>query len=155
MQFSSPSISFPSLRPKYFLHLPFASPHLGSNIHTTFEPKPIKTIKMNYHLVQFRYQDDWGAEYLTRSLKFAYCTASSACPPPLIWGRVEPSLLSLRTLLAYCTSPWWWWWWNNWWNDCQGKPKYSEKTCPVPLCPPQIPHDLAQTRTWPLWEVGN
>jgi hypothetical protein len=25
----------------------------------------------------------------------------------------------------------WWWLWRNWWNeDWQGKPKYSEKTCP-------------------------
>jgi hypothetical protein len=33
--------------------------------------------------------------------------------------------------LAYCTSPGWLWWWRNWWNDdWQGKPKYSEKTCP-------------------------
>jgi hypothetical protein len=47
-------------------------------------------------------------------------------------------LLVLRPLVAYCTSPrwwwwWWWWWWlwRNWWNkDWQGKPKYSEKTCP-------------------------
>jgi hypothetical protein len=29
-------------------------------------------------------------------------------------------------------------------NEWQEKPKYSEKTCPVPLCPPQIPHDLTQ-----------
>jgi hypothetical protein len=29
---------------------------------------------------------------------------------------------------------------EQWWNDIlQGKPKYSEKTYPVPLCPPQIP----------------
>jgi hypothetical protein len=29
----------------------------------------------------------------------------------------------------------WWWLWRNWWNiDWQGKPKYSEKTCPMPLC---------------------
>jgi hypothetical protein len=28
-------------------------------------------------------------------------------------------------------------------SEWQRKPKYSEKkTCPVPLCPPQIPHDL-------------
>jgi hypothetical protein len=27
----------------------------------------------------------------------------------------------------------------NWWTDWQGKPKYSEKPAPVPLCPPQIP----------------
>jgi hypothetical protein len=39
----------------------------------------------------------------------------------------------LRPLLAYCTSPndRWGWLWSNWWNeDWQGKPKYSEKTCP-------------------------
>jgi hypothetical protein len=33
--------------------------------------------------------------------------------------------------LAYCTCPGWLWWWRIWWNeDWQGKPKYSEKTCP-------------------------
>jgi hypothetical protein len=34
-------------------------------------------------------------------------------------------------------------------NECQGNPKCSEKTVPVPpLCPPQIPHDLIRDRTW-------
>jgi hypothetical protein len=37
---------------------------------------------------------------------------------------------ALRPPMAYCTSPWWLWWWRKWWNDWQGKPKYSEKTCP-------------------------
>jgi hypothetical protein len=33
--------------------------------------------------------------------------------------------------MAYCTCPGWLWWWRIWWNeDLQGKPKYSEKTCP-------------------------
>jgi hypothetical protein len=32
--------------------------------------------------------------------------------------------------LAYCAGPGWLWWWRNWSNDWQGKPKYSEKTCP-------------------------
>jgi hypothetical protein len=33
--------------------------------------------------------------------------------------------------MAYCASPGWLWWCRNWWNDdWQGKPKYSEKTCP-------------------------
>jgi hypothetical protein len=33
--------------------------------------------------------------------------------------------------MAYCTCPGWLWWWRIWWNeDWQGKPKYSEKTCP-------------------------
>jgi hypothetical protein len=36
---------------------------------------------------------------------------------------------ALRPQMAYCASPGWLWW-RNWWNDWQGKPKYSEKTCP-------------------------
>jgi hypothetical protein len=33
--------------------------------------------------------------------------------------------------MAYCTCPGWLWWWRIWWNeDWQGKPNYSEKTCP-------------------------
>jgi hypothetical protein len=33
--------------------------------------------------------------------------------------------------LACCTYPGWLWGWRIWWNDdWQGKPKYSEKTCP-------------------------
>jgi hypothetical protein len=36
-----------------------------------------------------------------------------------------------RPLLAYYTCPEWLWGWRIWWNeDWQGKPKYSEKTCP-------------------------
>jgi hypothetical protein len=41
---------------------------------------------------------------------------------------------------GYCGHYWpivpapddrWWWLWRNWWNeDWQGKPKYSEETCP-------------------------
>jgi hypothetical protein len=33
--------------------------------------------------------------------------------------------------MAYCTCPGWLWWWRICWNeDSQGKPKYSEETCP-------------------------
>jgi hypothetical protein len=32
--------------------------------------------------------------------------------------------------MAHCVSLGWLWWWINWWNDWQGKPKYSEQTCP-------------------------
>jgi hypothetical protein len=33
--------------------------------------------------------------------------------------------------MAYCTCPGWLWWWRIWCSeDWQGKPKYSEKTCP-------------------------
>jgi hypothetical protein len=48
----------------------------------------------------------------------------------IILSGVRLSLLVLRPLLAYCTSPRCWLW-RDWWNeDWQGKPKYSEKTCP-------------------------
>jgi hypothetical protein len=33
-------------------------------------------------------------------------------------------------LLAYCICPGWLWRWKIWWNEWQGKPKYSEETCP-------------------------
>jgi hypothetical protein len=40
--------------------------------------------------------------------------------------------------------------WSNWLNeDWQGKLKYSKKTTPAPLCPPQIPLDQTQDRTRP------
>jgi hypothetical protein len=37
---------------------------------------------------------------------------------------------ALRPLIGLLCHPGWSWWWRNWWNDWQGKPKYSEKTCP-------------------------
>jgi hypothetical protein len=59
-------------------------------------------------------------------------------------------LLALRPLLAYCTSlGWQWiWLWRSRWNvDWQGKPKFSEKTCPsTTFVHQKIPHD--QTRVW-------
>jgi hypothetical protein len=59
--------------------------------------------------------------------------------------------------LAYCICPGWLWGWRIWLNDdWQGKLKYSEKTCPVPLRPPQIPHDLNGRETGtPLWEASD
>jgi hypothetical protein len=46
----------------------------------------------------------------------------------------------VRWDFGYCGHYWpiipalddsWWWLWRNWWNeDWQGKPQYSEKTCP-------------------------
>jgi hypothetical protein len=44
--------------------------------------------------------------------------------------------------LAYCTCPGWLWRWRIWWNEWQGKPKYSEKTCPDATLPTTNP-------TWP------
>jgi hypothetical protein len=68
---------------------------------------------------------------------------------PRMWtDQSVKDLLFLLLLLVgwdwvswYCGHYWpigpaqmidrWWWLWRNWWNeDWQGKPKYSEKTCP-------------------------
>jgi hypothetical protein len=43
--------------------------------------------------------------------------------------------------LAYCACPRWLWGWRIWWNEWQGKPKYSEKTCP----------DATLSTTNPTW----
>jgi hypothetical protein len=56
----------------------------------------------------------------------------------------RPSLIYcayLGHLLAYCTCPGWLWGWRIWWNEWQGKPKYSEKTC----------HDATLSTTNPTW----
>jgi hypothetical protein len=38
--------------------------------------------------------------------------------------------------------------WSNWWNEIwQGKPKYSRKPTPAPLCPPQNPTWQTRSRT--------
>jgi hypothetical protein len=49
----------------------------------------------------------------------------------IVWGGVQTgSTRHVGHLSAYCTCPGWLWRWRNWWNEWQGKPKYSEKTCP-------------------------
>jgi hypothetical protein len=59
-------------------------------------------------------------------------------------------LLALRPLLAYCASlGWQWrWLWRSRWNvDWQGKPMFSDKTCPsATFVHHKIPHD--QTGVW-------
>jgi hypothetical protein len=48
-----------------------------------------------------------------------------------------------------------WWLWSNRWNEnWQDKQKYLEKPSLVPLCPPQIPHDLTWAWT-PAAAVGS
>jgi hypothetical protein len=42
---------------------------------------------------------------------------------------MESNPLLHRPLLAYCTGPGWWVW-SKKWNAWQGKPSYSENTCP-------------------------
>jgi hypothetical protein len=49
----------------------------------------------------------------------------------IVGGGVQTgSTRHVGHLLAYCTCPGWLWGWRILWNEWQGKPKYSEKTCP-------------------------
>jgi hypothetical protein len=50
----------------------------------------------------------------------------------IVGGRVQAgSTRHVGHWMAYFTCPGWLWWWRIWWNEnWQGKPKYSEKTCP-------------------------
>jgi hypothetical protein len=56
---------------------------------------------------------------------------------------------ALRPLLAYWTFPGWLWWWRSWCNEgfWQGKPKYSEKTCPDATLPTTNPTYQTRVRT--------
>jgi hypothetical protein len=50
------------------------------------------------------------------------------------WGGVRLSLLgtsvSFWPIVLASDDGWWWWMWSSRWNEWQGKPNYSEKTCP-------------------------
>jgi hypothetical protein len=47
------------------------------------------------------------------------------------WVRLSPVRAS-ATICPIVPAPddWWWWVWSSRWYEWQGKPKYSEKTCP-------------------------
>jgi hypothetical protein len=62
----------------------------------------------------------------------------------IVGGGVQTgSTQQVGHLLAYCTCPGWLWGWRIWWNEWQGKPKYSENTCP----------DATLSTTNPTWPV--
>jgi hypothetical protein len=59
-----------------------------------------------------------------------------------VGGGVQTgSTRPLGHLLAYCTWPGGLCGWRIWWNEWQGKPRYSEKTCP----------DATLSTTNPTW----
>jgi hypothetical protein len=60
----------------------------------------------------------------------------------IVGGGVQTgSTRHVGHLLAYCTCSGWLWGWRIWWNEWQGKPKYSEKTC----------HGATLSTTNPTW----
>jgi hypothetical protein len=72
---------------------------------------------------------------------FCHCTCVCVFPPIVGAGVQTGSTWHVGHLLAYCTCPGWLWGWRIWWNEWQGKPKYSEKTC----------SDASLSTTNPTW----
>jgi hypothetical protein len=59
------------------------------------------------------------------------------------WGETESTWYVSHYLAIVPAPDDRWWLWSSWWNeDWQGKPKYSEKTCPSATVSSTIP-------TWP------
>jgi hypothetical protein len=55
-------------------------------------------------------------------------------------------------------DPGWFWGWKIWWNDGWrgGNRSTRRKPALVPLCPPQVPHDLTGRKPGlPRWEASN
>jgi hypothetical protein len=67
-------------------------------------------------------------------------TKHGVFPPSPSGAQTQGRIFLVGWDFWYCGHYWpivpapydrWWWLWRNWWNkDWQGKPKYSEKTCP-------------------------
>jgi hypothetical protein len=75
-----------------------------------------------------------------RVVCFIFFIASGVGLNPFYCGHIWP--------IVRARDNRWGWLWTNWRiEDWKGKPKYSEKTAPAPLCPPQIPLDQIRDRT--------
>jgi hypothetical protein len=85
----------------------------------------------------------WKHKSLVYHIRLNYATLR------LVGGGVQQGPLGTSaTHWPIVACPRWLWWWRIWWNeDWQGKQKYSEKTAPAPLCPPQISLDQTRDRT--------
>jgi hypothetical protein len=59
------------------------------------------------------------------------------------WSRTEPTIIeaTIWPTVPATDDNGWWWVWSSRWNVWQGKPKYSEKTCPI----------AALSTTYPTW----
>jgi hypothetical protein len=64
----------------------------------------------------------------------------------LMWWDYVPELQPLTDVLFIRPSDIWVWRATVNWN-WKGKTELREKPVPVPLCPPQIPHELTRART--------
>jgi hypothetical protein len=67
-------------------------------------------------------------------------------------GHLQASLGTSVTnwLIVPAPNDKWWMWSSRWNQNWQGNRSTRRKPAPVPLCPPQIPHDM----TWPGTQVA-
>jgi hypothetical protein len=74
-------------------------------------------------------------------LMYSTAVALFCCSADMVFKNMYFFFLICAVELGYCSHYWpivpapddrWGWLWKNWWNEnWQGKPKYSEKTCPT------------------------
>jgi hypothetical protein len=60
---------------------------------------------------------------------------------------VQLSPLLLPTIIGPLYQPWmirWWWMWSIWWSERLRHRSTRCKPSAMPLCPPQVPHDLTR-----------
>jgi hypothetical protein len=103
--------------------------------------------------ISFPIQNHWTIDV---NIKISECKNEFARPSEVTTDICWVFVFLLRDIghwWAYYTSLEWWQWkwvWGNCWNEnWQRKPKYlGEIPATVPLCPPQIPHDLTRDYVW-------
>jgi hypothetical protein len=98
----------------------------------------VKKNSVNYHLVIFPLYEYIFCCFLSDGSSILLNSEHSAFGHPK--SMSGPDIMGWDWVSWYCGHYWpivpapddrWWWLWRNWLNeDWQGKPKYSEKTCP-------------------------
>jgi hypothetical protein len=84
----------------------------------------------------------WNNLILNIVLNIVFCNSGNFFLICIVGGGVQTgSTRHVGHSLAYCTCTGRLWGWRIWWNEWQGKPKNSEKTCP----------DATLSTTNPTW----
>jgi hypothetical protein len=103
---------------------------INREMYEILSTKEGRSFKMKYNTMHCTCSDIiksrtnmWKAEYLKPNFFNFYFFNFSG------WAETE-STWYCGHYLAYCTSPGWWVWSSRCNENWQGKPKYSEKTCP-------------------------
>jgi hypothetical protein len=81
----------------------------------------------------------WGETESTWHV--CHYSALGVCILLRVWDHVMGPIVAASNDRRWCVLS------NPWKEIWQGKPKYSEKSCPSDSCPPQIPLNLTWART--------